>query len=88
MIAIERIFGALKRKFVKDGGYSNMGCQVSKRGIQILGIFFSKTFFHYKTCAHKIIFVQMKKKSSPIFLVNKALYKTLYEASFESVVRE
>ena len=40
VIAIERIFGALKRKFVKDGGYGCIDCQISKRGIQILGIFF------------------------------------------------
>ena len=42
VIAIERIFGALKRKFVKDGGYGCIDCQISKRGIQILGVFFAK----------------------------------------------
>ena len=37
VIAIERIFGALKQKFVKNGGYGCMDCQVSNIGVQILG---------------------------------------------------
>ena len=63
VIAIERIFGALKRKFVKDGGYGCIDCQISKRGIQILGIFFCQRNFNNKTCVHRMLFAQWKKRS-------------------------
>jgi hypothetical protein len=65
VIAIERIFGALKRKFVKDGGYGFLDCQISKRGTQIFGILFAKEISITKHVLIKC-YLQNAKKNNQV----------------------
>ena len=64
MIAIERIFGALKRKFVKDGGYGCIDCQILKKGIQTLDNFFAKDISITKHVLIKCYLLNEKKVPS------------------------